>query len=157
MDADSTAVLFRTLPPLARLSARERNKLRSFALELTINVADGRPFTCLITSDRELRKLNRQFLNHDYATDVLSFPSEDVGLGEVAISVERAEAQALEFGHKRVDELRVLMLHGVLHLLGYDHERDRGRMGREERKWRSFFNLPATLIARSLQAVGATQ
>ena len=70
-------------------------------------------------------------------------------LGEMAISVERADAQAKSFGHSRVDELRVLMLHGLLHLAGMDHETDRGTMSRAEKKWRSYFDLPPTLIART--------
>jgi probable rRNA maturation factor len=70
-------------------------------------------------------------------------------LGELAISVERADAQANSFGHSRVDEIRVLMLHGLLHLAGMDHETDRGAMSRAEKKWRSYFALPATLISRA--------
>lgn len=151
MDPDSTVVLFRSLPPDSRLTAAERNALKNFAIDLTGQVAQGRTFTCLITGDKELRKLNHDFLGHDYATDVLSFPSEDVGLGDLAVSVERAEQQARDFGHSRVDEIRVLMLHGLLHLLGHDHERDRGEMARAERKWRSFFLLPVTLINRAPQ------
>lgn len=109
---------------------------------------------CLVTNDRALRKLNREFRHHDTATDVLSFPapeSEVPGdtLGDLAISVERAAAQAAEFGHSTYDEVRILMLHGLLHLLGYDHETDRGQMARAERKWRTHFELPANLIART--------
>lgn len=158
MDSDSTVVLFRTLPPRSRLSPKEKNALKSFASDLTSNVAPGRTFTCLITDDREMRKLNSGFLGHDYATDVLSFPSEDARLGDLAISIERAEEQAGEFGHPRVDELRLLMLHGLLHLLGHDHEKDRGEMARAERKWRSFFSLPPALIARaSVSGPGAAR
>jgi probable rRNA maturation factor len=157
MDPDSPVVLFRTLPPALRLSAEEKSALRKFALDLSTKVAQGRPFTCLITQDREMRKLNKEFLQHDYPTDVLSFPSEDAGLGDLAISVERAEAQAREFGHDRIQELQVLMLHGLLHLLGHDHERDRGEMARQERKWRSEFKLPATLIARMPRMQEAAQ
>ena len=76
-----------------------------------------------MTSDEELRRLNREFLNHDYPTDVLSFPAAEEGgeLGELAISIERADAQARHYEHALLDELRVLMLHGVLHLRGMDH------------------------------------
>ncbi len=106
-------------------------------------VADGAPFTCLIADDRELWRLNQQFLSHDYPTDVLSFPSRDAdgGLGEIAISVERAAAQACEFGHTRIDEIRILMLHGVLHLTGMDHERDHGEMAQAEQQWRAEFGI----------------
>lgn len=107
-------------------------------------------FLCLITDDSELRQLNRCFLGHDFPTDVLSFPAGSTfeGLGEIAISLERAQAQADEFGHSCLDEVRVLLLHGVLHLSGFDHESDRGEMARAERKWRAYFGLPPTLIAR---------
>lgn len=149
MDPDRPVVLFRALPARSRLSTEEKNALRNFAVDLSARVAQGRAFTCLITKDREMQKLNKDFLQHDYPTDVLSFPSEDAGLGDLAISIERAEAQAREFGHDRVEELQVLMLHGLLHLLGHDHERDRGEMARAERKWRSEFNLQATLIGRT--------
>lgn len=157
MDPDSTVVLFRSLPAQSRLTAKEKNALKNFALQLTSEVTAGRPFTCLITGDTEMRKLNKDFLQHDYPTDVLSFPSEDLGLGELAISVEKAGEQARELRHDRADELRVLMLHGVLHLLGHDHERDRGEMARAERKWRSYFRLPVTLISRTPQAAEVAQ
>lgn len=106
---------------------------------------------CLLTCDSELRRLNREFLDHDYPTDVLSFPADATGnsLGELAISVERAHAQAEQFGHATLDELRILMLHGILHLSGMDHERDRGEMGNAERRFRSQFGLPDTLITRA--------
>ena len=70
-------------------------------------------------------------------------------LGEIAISADRAAEQAREFGHSRLDEIRILMLHGVLHLLGMDHETDRGRMARAEARWRRKLDLPTGLIARA--------
>src|SRR4051812_45218521 len=102
-------VLFRRAP-----ASLPRTALRNFAAALRDGVAGGRDFQCLITDDRELRSLNRRFRGFDYATDVLSFPGEDgAELGQIAISAERASAQAREFGHSRVDEIRILMLHGV--------------------------------------------
>jgi probable rRNA maturation factor len=113
-------------------------------------MADGRPFTCLIAGDRTLRRLNREYLGHDYTTDVLSFPSGDRPfLGDLAISADRADLQAKAHRHSLLDEIRILMLHGVLHLLGYDHENDRGKMARAERKWRGAFSLPTSLIERA--------
>jgi probable rRNA maturation factor len=124
--------------------------MRAFADQLRDQVADGRPFTCLITDDRELERLNRMFLGKEYPTDVLSFPSSGPGiLGEIAISVQRAREQAEDHGHDTADEIRILMLHGVLHLLGMDHERDRGSMARAEKRWREAFGLPVGLIERS--------
>ena len=131
-------------------SGLPKRELKTFASDLQTRVAEGRPFTCLFTDDRELQRLNRMFLGNAYPTDVLSFPSpEEASLGELAISVERAREQASEFGHQLSEELRILMLHGVLHLLGHDHERDRGRMARLEERWRNEFGLPAGLIERT--------
>jgi len=104
----------------------------------------------LITNDKELRRLNRQFRKKDRATDVLSFPAVELDgvLGDIAISFERAKQQAAERRHAVGEEIGVLMLHGVLHLLGMDHETDRGQMERTERKWRARLRLPAGLIER---------
>lgn len=147
---DDCTVLFRALPP-HRLSAEQKRALISFARSLSLRVLEGRSFTCLITGDAELRRLNRTFLAHDYPTDVLSFPVCDSSpsLGEVAISADRAEAQAITFGHPCIDEIRILMLHGVLHLAGMDHDQDAGEMARAERKWRTRLKLPDGLIARA--------
>jgi len=98
-----------------------------------------------------LRRLNREFRGKDYPTDVLSFPGSDGHLGDLAISAARARAQAREFGHTTEDELRILMLHGVLHLMGMDHEADNGRMARAERRWRRELGLPNGLIERVAQ------
>jgi probable rRNA maturation factor len=147
---EDCTVLFRALAPY-RFSAQEKRALVSFARSLSLRVLDGRSFTCLITGDAELHRLNRTFLAHDYPTDVLSFPTCDHGssLGDMAISADRAEAQAAAFGYRCIDEVRILMLHGVLHLAGMDHEQDSGEMARAERKWRTRLNLPDGLIARA--------
>ncbi len=127
-----------------------RRPLRGFARRLRDDLAGGKSFHSLITDDRELRRLNRRFLYNDYPTDVLSFPSESDPdfLGEVAISYQRATHQAHEFGHSLLEELKLLMLHGLLHLKGMDHAADRGRMARAEARWRARLGLPAGLIAR---------
>jgi probable rRNA maturation factor len=129
----------------------DRGGLRAFGRRLQHEVAQGRRFTCLITRDPELQRLNREFLSHDYPTDVLSFPSgtRDGFLGELAISVDRAAAQASEHGHTANDEIRILMLHGVLHLMGMDHDRDGGQMRRTEARWRKTLDLPTGLIERA--------
>src|SRR5512138_1927198 len=102
-----------------------RRGMREFAAEIRASVAGGARFTCLLTDDRELHRLNREFLGKDYPTDVLAFPEPgpDGFLGELAISVERAREQALMLGHTLEEEVRILMLHGVLHLTGMDHEK----------------------------------
>jgi probable rRNA maturation factor len=154
--ADDCPVLFRALPRHLKFSQEEKRSLITFAHTLTRHVVDGRPFTCLITGDRELHRLNRLFLANDHPTDVLSFPASGatLSLGEMAISVDRAEAQALAFGHSRIDEIQVLMLHGLLHLAGMDHKHDCGEMARAEREWRAHLNLPETLIARASASSG---
>jgi probable rRNA maturation factor len=128
-----------------------RLDLRRFARRLESEVAGGRGFNCLITGDAELRRLNREFRKQDHPTDVLSFPSgNDNGFaGEIAISFDRARAQATERGHAVEQETRVLMLHGLLHLIGFDHEADDGRMDRAERRWRKALDLPPGLIERT--------
>lgn len=95
--------------------------------------------------------MNRRFRKKDYATDVLSFPTLEKNdeLGEMAISWDRAKAQASEFGHHVRDEIRVLMLHGVLHLTGLDHETDQGEMAKAETRWRKRLELPTGLIERA--------
>ncbi len=112
--------------------------------DLAEEILPGQAVTCLIAPDAELQKLNREFRGKDYATDVLSFPPEDI-----AISFDRAAAQALELGHGVEDELRILMLHGLLHLAGMDHDADEGAMARAEIRWRKRLGLPSGLIERA--------
>jgi probable rRNA maturation factor len=125
--------------------------LESFAEILRDRVARGREFHCRITNDAELQALNARFLGKDYPTDVLSFPSgtESAHGGDLAISLQRARVQAREWNHTLEDEIRILMLHGVLHLLGMDHESDNGRMRRAELRWRRKLELPNGLIERA--------
>lgn len=139
------SILFRKILP-----KEDKVVLRQFAEALCGDVLEGKSFLCLITGDSELQKLNAGFLGHDYPTDVLSFPSgESEQLGELAISLERAIHQAETHGHPVLDELKILMLHGVLHLSGLDHEQDRGQMRRVESKWRKHFGLASGLIERT--------
>jgi probable rRNA maturation factor len=119
--------------------------------------------TVALVSDRRMRTLNRAFRGKDYATDVLSFPIEDGGrasggggrapdppsLGDIVIATGVASRQAKEAGHSVATELRVLALHGLLHLLGYDHARDDGQMARLERKLRRAAGLQDGLIERT--------
>ena len=109
--------------------------------------------TILLTSDAAIRKLNRQFRGKDKATDVLSFPAEGIGAeeiaGDLAISIPTARKQAIEQNHSLSTEIKVLILHGLLHLAGHDHEADEGKMARRERLLRSKLNLPQGLIERA--------
>jgi len=105
--------------------------------------------TVRFTTEREMRRLNRTYRGKDYPTDVLSFPGEEtpdgVHLGDVVICVPVARSQAARAGHEVGREIEVLMLHGVLHCLGYDHETDDGTMER----------LEATLRERWIEAGGS--
>jgi probable rRNA maturation factor len=109
----------------------------------------------LLTTDRAIRRLNRQFRGKDKPTDVLSFPAANLVRnrkekeeGDLAISLDTARRQAAACGHSLEIEIRVLMLHGLLHLAGYDHEADHGRMARRERQLRARLGLPEGLIER---------
>jgi probable rRNA maturation factor len=109
----------------------------------------------LVTGSAEMRKLNKQFRAKNKPTDVLSFPAElciqrkEKFAGEIAISGEIASRNAARFGHSAALEIKVLVLHGILHLAGFDHERDNGQMARKEATLRKALHLPAALIERS--------
>ena len=110
----------------------------------------------LVTTSRELQALNDRFRKRNKATDVLSFPPMP-GLrnelaGDVAISAEIANRSARQLGHSVAQEIKILALHGILHLAGYDHENDRGQMARKETRLRTLFSLPNGLIERSAPA-----
>lgn len=106
----------------------------------------------LLTTDKKIRELNSHFRGKDKATDVLSFPAEpgpEKVAGDLAISVPVARRQAAEQEHALAVEIKVLMLHGLLHLAGYDHETDNGQMARRERQLRARLKLPLGLIERA--------
>jgi len=108
--------------------------------------------TLMVTDNRELRALNLRFKGADRATDVLSFPAPVFVrgfAGDIAISVEIAAKNARLLGHSISDEVRLLILHGVLHLAGYDHDSDNGEMARRELLMRKRLSLPGGLIERN--------
>ena len=125
-----------------RVNAKQLSEFAAEALKV-IGAGDG-DATIVFVSDAAIRKLNRQFRGKDYATDVLSFPSQpeafetdaETNLGEIVISLDRAQAQAKESGLTYVNEVEQLILHGLLHLRGYDHQTDQGEMNRLELKLR---------------------
>jgi len=127
---------------LAKFVSRAR---RAIKLRGTVNV--------LVTSSRELRTLNRRFRDKDKPTDVLSFVS-DPGFasriaGDIAISADIAKQNAQRLGHAASQEIKILALHGLLHLAGYDHERDQGTMAVRELNLRKALRLPVGLIERN--------
>jgi len=123
-------------------AALDCSTLDAFAETIRRRVAKGTAFHCLITGDAELRTLNRTYRGKDYPTDVLSF--EDTG--DIAVSLARARAQAKAAGHTVEDEIRIL-LHGLLHIKGMDHETDNGEMEKAEARWRKALNLPKSVEA----------
>jgi probable rRNA maturation factor len=134
---------------LERFVLRARRAVR---LKGTVNV--------LVTGSGEMRVLNRRFRGKDKPTDVLSFPTlarieGGKFAGDVVVCADIAARNALRLGHSAVEEVKILTLHGVLHLAGYDHESDNGRMARKETKLRRELGLATGLIERNRQ--GGTQ
>jgi probable rRNA maturation factor len=113
----------------------------------------------LLTSDAELKRLNKAFRGKNQATDVLSFPAaEEIAeehAGDLAISLETAQRQAVEHGHTLAEEVKILLLHGLLHLDGEDHEADSGEMAARELALRKQLKLHSSLIER-VQPASAT-
>ena len=146
---------------------RKRHAGRGFIPRLNIDVVGRAPgldrwlqsvapsrargaLTVAIVPDARVHALNRKYRRKNKPTDVLSFPSGERGyLGDVVIAAGVAKRQAREAGHSMSTELRVLALHGLLHLLGYDHEHDDGRMARLERRLRARGGLREGLIERA--------
>jgi probable rRNA maturation factor len=128
---------------LARFLSSVRRELKLSRREVTVCFVD----------DREIAKLNRRFRGKPKPTDVLSFPANGTGvadfrhenganfLGDIAISPQAARRNAKRFGRSLDEELRILILHGVLHLMGYDHEADNGEMERKETRLRRKLGL----------------
>ena len=123
----------------------QAKRWREFATGASKAIGAGnRDATIVFVSDAAIRKLNRQFRGKDSATDVLSFPSQpesfeadaETNLGEIVVSLDRAQSQAKENGLTLVNEVEQLILHGLLHLGGHDHETDDGEMNRLELKTR---------------------
>ena len=105
----------------------------------------------ILTDNREMRELNKKYRNIDKATDVLSFPIDDIPhspLGSIIISMDKAKEEALRLGHTIENEIALLFIHGLLHLVGYDHESDGGEMRKMEKELIDEFGLPKSLIIR---------
>ncbi|MHB8302369.1 MAG: rRNA maturation RNase YbeY [Acidobacteriaceae bacterium] len=138
--------------------------LRAFLARAQTAVPLSGHVSVLLASDREIRKLNRQFRGLDRATDVLSFAAEDFFAksenrvaGDLAVSVDTAMRQAKRWGHPLRTELKILLLHGLLHLAGHDHDIDNGEMTAAEDRLRRRFRLPTALIARTTRSTSAVR
>jgi probable rRNA maturation factor len=139
-----------------KIAGLSRSTLERFLLSVRQAVRLRDTVNILVTNGRELRSLNRQFLGIDKPTDVLSFPAPSVATrtarrtaGDIAISADIARENAKRLGHSLPEEIKILTLHGILHLAGFDHEHDNGEMGREEIRLRRRFKLPVGIIERA--------
>ena len=106
----------------------------------------------IITNNETIQKYNKEYRGIDKATDVLSFPLEDIDfmpLGSIVISIDKAKEVANRLNHSIDDEIALLFTHGLLHLIGYDHEVDNGQMRKLENQIIKEFNLPKSLIVRT--------
>ncbi|RBQ32083.1 rRNA maturation RNase YbeY [Arcobacter sp. FW59] len=107
----------------------------------------------LIVDNLTIQEINKEYRQKDKPTDVLSFPFEGdfshVPLGTIIISIDFVKDKAKEYGHSEIEELSLLFIHGILHLLGYDHEVDKGEHRQKEEELIKEFNLPDSLIIRN--------
>lgn len=127
-----------------RISQRS---LESFALQAQRLAGAKGEISVLLTNANRMQELNLRFRGKERATDVLSFPRQEGG--DIALCLEIARDNASRYGHSLAQELKILLLHGMLHLAGFDHETDNGEMALREMKLRSRLKLPATLIDRA--------
>jgi probable rRNA maturation factor len=139
--------------PLADLATVSKSALTRFLNRARTAVGLTGEVEVLLTSDAELKRLNRTFRGKNKPTDILSFPTPSEiaaeHAGDLAISLETAGRQAAEHGHALVDELKILLLHGLLHLDGEDHETDSGEMAVRELALRKQLKLKSALIERA--------
>jgi probable rRNA maturation factor len=123
------------------------DKLEDIALSIT-----DKDIELLLVDDMHIQELNHHYRQKDKPTDVLSFPLhhqiKNMPLGSIVISLETAKRQSKEHNHNLKDEVAILFIHGMLHLLGFDHEADEGEMESKEEDLAQQFNLPLTLIKR---------
>ena len=121
-------------------------------IDIISQTLSNRDIELIITDNNEIREINKDHRGIDKDTDVLSFPYEDMPmspLGSIVISSLHVESKAKELGHSIEDEFTLLFIHGLLHLLGYDHEVDNGEMRDKEAQIINDFNLPQSLIIRT--------
>lgn len=121
-------------------------------LEAIASSLSDQDIELIITDNQEIQEINKEFRGKDAPTDVLSFPYENmpgVPIGSIVISVDLVNEKAKEYGHTFNDELSLLFIHGMLHLLGFDHEIDNGEHRNKEEELIKKFNLPDSLIVRN--------
>jgi len=152
MKFSNSTIIFEKRP--TGLNSRE---IDSFVLKASCAAGLSGAVSVLITGNSGIRELNARFRGKNLATDVLSFPAVASArnfAGDIAISLEVAAHNARRLGHSVSDEIRILILHGILHLAGYDHQSDQGEMAKKEILLRRRFALPKGLIERGTEATG---
>ena len=136
-----------------RVAGLNQRMLAAFVAQASREVGLDGAVTVMVTSGREMRRLNSRFRGKDQSTDVLSFPAPEFVngfAGDIAIGLDVAARNARTLKHSIAEEVRVLILHGILHLAGYDHEGDRGEMAKTEDDLRKRLALSGGLIKRNM-------
>lgn len=144
--------LFDIITPMIELDNRTTLNIDTKTIDNIAESLTNKEVELIITDAKEMREINKIHRNIDKDTDVLSFPYEEMPmtpLGSIVVSSSHIEAGAKEFGHSTDDEFALLFIHGMLHLLGYDHEVDGGEMREKEAELIEKFNLPKSLIIRT--------
>jgi probable rRNA maturation factor len=159
LEGSSSASFLSRMPVSLQIQTRRRalssraDDILRFARRARVAVGLKGTVSILVSSNECMQAMNRHFRHKDKPTDVLSFPAGDpvrqVHAGDIAISVDIAEANASALGHATSSEIKILILHGMLHLAGYDHETDSGQMAKLERKLRAALRLPGSLTERA--------
>jgi probable rRNA maturation factor len=137
---------------MIELDNRTSLKIDEVLLNAIADKFTDKEIELIITSNEEIREINKEHRNIDKDTDVLSFPYVEMPmspLGSIVISSWHVEAKSKEFSHTTDNELALLFIHGLLHLLGYDHEVDSGEMREKEARLIEEFELPSSLIIRT--------
>lgn len=134
------------------LDNQHKFKLDLEKLENIAKTQTKKDIELLLVNEKAMQKLNKTYRNQNYPTDVLSFPLSDMPhtpLGTIIINIDMAKTISTELKHSQHDEISLLFIHGLLHLLGYDHEQDSGEMREKEKYLIEKFSLPKSLIVRS--------
>jgi probable rRNA maturation factor len=134
-----------------KLSAVDAGRLERFGQSARRAVGLRGAVGIVLTSSAEMKRMNAWFRGQHKATDVLSFVADGIRgyAGDISISADIAQRNAVRLGHSVEDEVKVLVLHGMLHLAGYDHEIDKGEMAQNEQQLRAKLGLPASLTERA--------
>lgn len=120
--------------------------------EEILNDVSNDDIELILVDSNEIKSLNKEYRGIDKPTDVISFPFEkipNIPIGSIVINADKVVEKSAEFGHSKDEEFTLLFLHGLLHVLGYDHEKDNGEMRKKEREIIEKFSLPKSLIVRS--------